>query len=251
MLDRPGEYTLMRQAEDQLWWYKMLHFQVVKLLSKENRNIRILDLGCGTGGLLDQLSNLGFEKLSGIDLSVDAVQYCKERGHEVIQGNAEDAHTFFEKNTFDVIVCNDVLCYFEKERWTQLLSQFSMLLKPNGRFIANVPTLKAFSGMHDRSVGIVYRTSKSELKQLIPSTFRLSNSAYWPFFLSPIVFLARTWQRFQMKRNPQIEITSDVKMPGQFVNQVLWMITKTEYLLGRLKPWGSSLFFVLKKNESN
>ncbi|MEM6885370.1 MAG: class I SAM-dependent methyltransferase, partial [Verrucomicrobiota bacterium] len=47
-----------------------LHNFLVDHLPEIDRNLPILDLGCGTGAWLNQLHELGFSKLYGTDLDV-------------------------------------------------------------------------------------------------------------------------------------------------------------------------------------
>ena len=46
------EYKMMYDAEEKLWWYSILHEKVLAEIVKkyrDNDNISILDIGCGTG----------------------------------------------------------------------------------------------------------------------------------------------------------------------------------------------------------
>ena len=54
----PAEYDLMDAAEDGMWWYRALHAHVIATLAKApglGPGCRVLDAGCGTGGLLMRL----------------------------------------------------------------------------------------------------------------------------------------------------------------------------------------------------
>ena len=58
MLINSSEYEKMYQTEEKLWWYKILHekvLEVIILFFQENKSIKILDAGCGTGGMLEIL----------------------------------------------------------------------------------------------------------------------------------------------------------------------------------------------------
>lgn len=237
----------MHHAEDSLWWYKILHHQVIQNLVDLDYNASILDLGCGTGGLMSKLKGKGFSNIHGMDASPEAVEFCSKRGLDVISGKLEDVTTHFEKNTFDVVICNDVICYFELSEWKDLFNKISSILKPGGRLIGNLPALKAFNGMHDISVGIVHRTRKKEIRTAMTQNLMIKKVNYWPFLLSPIIFLARFKQRIFMKRFPDAPIKSDVSLPSPIVNFGLWFITYVEQPLSFLMPWGSSVFFVIQK----
>ncbi len=70
----------MAQAEQQLWWYTILHEKVLSTLidHKVGKNELILDIGCGTGGLMQRLTSQKFTT-KGIDISDMAIDYCKKK----------------------------------------------------------------------------------------------------------------------------------------------------------------------------
>ena len=70
------------------------------------------------------------------------------------------------------------------------------------------------------------------------------------FFVSPLVFAVRSFQRLKLKLNPKVNITSDVKLPIPLVNYLLAKLTLLENKILLCKPFGSSLFVVAKKHVS-
>ena len=64
---------------------------------------RVLDVGCGTGGHLDRLSQLGFTG-TGVDLNERMVDYaCTARPH--LRFDAADMRALPFDNEFDAVVC--------------------------------------------------------------------------------------------------------------------------------------------------
>ena len=64
MLINSEEYRAMFEVEEKLWWYKILHEKVIAEInsfSKGNKQIKILDAGCGTGGFLLKLQSAGYQ----------------------------------------------------------------------------------------------------------------------------------------------------------------------------------------------
>jgi len=80
MINSYIEYKKMATAEKKLWWYEILHQKVINTLLKNNISKKdfIVDMGCGTGGLMEKLSTLGYN-IHGIDLSEHAIDYCKKK----------------------------------------------------------------------------------------------------------------------------------------------------------------------------
>ena len=80
MINNKIEYEKMALVESELWWYRILHEKVLESLSyyKVRKEELIIDLGCGTGGLLEKLSEYGYNTM-GIDISESAIHFCKKK----------------------------------------------------------------------------------------------------------------------------------------------------------------------------
>ena len=75
---KAGQHQLMRQVEDEHWWYRVLRGQVVRALSRMvPEGWSLLDAGCGTGGMLSWLR--GWEA-HGCEIAAEAVEHCRARG---------------------------------------------------------------------------------------------------------------------------------------------------------------------------
>jgi hypothetical protein len=93
------------------------------------------------------------------------------------------------------------------------------LLKENGTIILNLPALNAFKGIHDLSVGVNHRFSKIEMPDFIdPNLFVIKKKMYWPFLLSPLIYLVRLKQRFDIRYRKNFFIQSDIYPPQKYVS---------------------------------
>ena len=70
---------------------------------------RVLDLGCGTGALLDHLIRARGCSGYGVEIDDANVQACVARGVNVIQFNLEDGLALFGDSSFDVVLQIDTL----------------------------------------------------------------------------------------------------------------------------------------------
>ena len=70
---------------------------------------RVLDLGCGTGALLDYLIRERGCSGYGVEIDDANVQACVARGVNVIQFNLEDGLALFGDASFDVVLQIDTL----------------------------------------------------------------------------------------------------------------------------------------------
>ncbi|MFZ5831191.1 MAG: homoserine O-acetyltransferase MetX [Planctomycetota bacterium] len=69
----------------------------------------VLDLGCGSGGLLARLRDQGHERLLGLERDEHAILACVRRGFDVVQADLNDGLRVFADGQFDVVVLSQTL----------------------------------------------------------------------------------------------------------------------------------------------
>jgi SAM-dependent methyltransferase len=251
MIGKPYEYEAMATCEKDLWWYKCLHDNTLQAIQRHrvSPDKMILDAGCGTGGLLKKLISKGYKNLHGFDLSEDALQFASaSTGLDLKLYDIQQAAAYYEPNTFDVIVSHDIVCLLPEGKDVIAIDQLFRILKPGGLLIINLPALNAFRGTHDLAVGITKRYNRSKVQNLVAPHGKIESIIYWPFILSLPVYLTRLWQRTTMTSKKDQSFVSDVKMPAKVLNQLFYKISHLESAVFKNKPWGSSLFTVIKKH---
>lgn len=247
MLTNASEYTRMADAEGKLWWYRALHNLVREAVAAHSKGTeaRILDAGCGTGGLMQCLARQGYRNVSGFDLSPFAIEICRQRGLNARQGDLRDVNSGSSK--WDVIVSNDTLYYFsDSATQERIVRSFWQILAPGGLLILNLPALRCFRGRHDQAVGIKRRFSQEDVPRLLtPVGFKVVSSRYWPFLLSPLIFAVRFTQRLNTAfSKSDATAASDTRVPPRWLNELFAGITRFETTRLRAAPFGSSLFVV-------
>ena len=250
MIGKKYEYDAMAACEQHLWWYRSLHALTFGSIKKHVTcvNPRLLDAGCGTGGLILFLQKKGFRCITGFDLSADAVAWSRQATSLPIdQADITLTANRYPAANFDVIVSHDILCLLPADAEKKALQQLLQVLKPGGFLLMNFPAGKAFRGTHDIAVGIQRRYSQKMVEQLVGDAAVIKNLIYWPFLLSPLIFAVRTVQRLTASSKNVNSIVSDVKMPPAFLNNIFGTITAVENRLLPSKPWGSSLFVIIQK----
>ncbi len=257
MLHNFSEYQIMYQVENQLWWYKILHEKVLNVIQskfKQNKDIKILDAGCGTGGLLDFLNKNGYQNIQGFDYSKDGVDFCKKRNLPVMQLNILDLKKSYDDSFFDVIINNDVLYQFENKEVKSIFSAFENKLRPDGILISNNNAFNIFYGTHDIAVGGKQRFILKDFKELIADLpLTISNFTYWSLVLSPLILFVRLIQQFKLKLNliDKKNIQSDLIMPNNLINNTLYKIVQIEQKTFKKCFFGSSLFITFHKKNNN
>jgi SAM-dependent methyltransferase len=116
----------------------------ISLIKKYHDRGRLMDLGCGLGYFLHGVHLDKTFDVIGVDISVDAITYVKNRfGHSVYQESHLDR---FDSNSFDVITQWHVLehVHLLNERLVQL----KRLLSANGTLFIAVPNSDSWDAKH-------------------------------------------------------------------------------------------------------
>lgn len=254
MIGLRAEYEKMFRVEQQLWWYRHLHERVTAEITNRfgaRRDLKILDAGCGTGGLLDFLRQRDYANLRGIDGSVDAATFCYERGLPVDLVDLTQLSTYRpDAADFDVIICNDVFCCIDEAALPTLLHELARRLKPGGLLISNNNAFAVFRGEHDLAVGSMRRFVRADFSEVVPAAgLKIQQSTYWSFILSPLILTIRQWQALKLRLKPGTETpASDIDLPAAWLNEALYRLVQLEGRLLPRTPFGSSLFLTMTRN---
>jgi len=235
------------KAEEMQWWFRSRRDIIFRLIRRENKNSKILDVGCSSGPLMSLLRRRGFNNISGIDLSDKAIESCKNKG---IKNSfvMDCAKMSFKDNEFDIIIASDILEHIDDE--DQALSELNRVLKPNGKLVIFVPAFNLLWGMHDEINHHRRRYSKRYLvKVLRKNNFIIKRSSFWNislFFPGSIVrLLQRVIPKKISKKNDQLYVVN------YMTNNLLMRIFKLEnkFLQNFNLPFGLSVFAIaVKKN---
>lgn len=239
------EYAKLAQVEDRMWYFRALHrrlYRAVRGAIGDASVARILDAGCGTGGLLRRLAEWEPKwMLTGIDNSSAACAFARRSGATVVEGSITALP--FEEGQFDAITCGDVLYHFLEH--AEALREFRRCLRPGGVIALNVPAYRWLWSYHDVRVQSKHRFTRGEVHQLfLSSGLRPLFSTYWNTLPFPLVVLRR-------KVFPPRTEESDVRLfpaPVEAVFNGAMAIERAWNRLGGVWPFGSSVFAVARKD---
>jgi 2-polyprenyl-3-methyl-5-hydroxy-6-metoxy-1,4-benzoquinol methylase len=119
------------QLEQMARWYK----RAVGRFLPEDREISILDLGCGHGTFLYFLKKEGYKNILGVDISREQIELAKKIGIKEVK--CQDVLHFL-RNTdgeFNVITAFDLIEHFRKDEVLLLSKLVYRALKVQGLFI--------------------------------------------------------------------------------------------------------------------
>lgn len=107
---------------------------------------KILELGCGSGFMLNYLGNMGFENVIGIDISQEQVSIASHFGQNAIASDVFD-YLSDQEDKFDAVLALDFIEHFSKNELILLFTQIFKSLRSNGKLIIQTPNGEGlFSG---------------------------------------------------------------------------------------------------------
>ena len=106
----------------------------------QDKNARILDLGCGYGALLYWLRQAGYCSLEGIDRSPEQVQGAHNLGLDFVrEGDLMDGLASRDSYSSNVVVAFDVVEHLTKEEALRFIDEVYRVLVTGGLFIMHTP----------------------------------------------------------------------------------------------------------------
>lgn len=239
------------ELEDRYWWFLGRKKAIQNLLSpvldgKESRKttLSILDVGCGTGGMLPFFEEWG--KVWGLDLSFEALTYCRKRseGVQLIQGSA--LRLPFPDETFDLIAACDLISHKTIDDDLTALREFSRVCKKGGYLLLTDSAFDCLRGAHDRFFhGIRRYTTKTLKPKIEVSGFSVERLSYMNMALFPLIYL---WRKLRVHQNG-----SDLKAIPPPLNRCLTrLFTNEAQLLKRWNlPFGTSIICLAEKKDTS
>jgi 2-polyprenyl-3-methyl-5-hydroxy-6-metoxy-1,4-benzoquinol methylase len=114
------------------------HGSQMKILDLVGPASRVLDVGCSTGYLSERLQQRG-ATVVGIDLDERAAERARRFCEAVYVGDIETMELPFEPESFDAIVCGDLIEHLRDPEST--LQRLRPLLRPGGRLALSTPNI--------------------------------------------------------------------------------------------------------------
>ena len=112
-----------------------------------NRNLRILDLGCGSGALLYFLNEAGYKNLSGIDNSSEQIkETAKIDFADVTCGDVFGLLESAANESYDVIAAFDVIEHLTKPELLRFADEIYRTLAPGGLWMIHAPNAEGVFG---------------------------------------------------------------------------------------------------------
>jgi len=237
-----SDYLAVHLAEDRRhWWFRgrraVLRAVIGRVLPA--RSARLLELGCGSGNMLEMLSEFG----EAIGMEADPVMVAAARaaGLDVRRG-ALPHDLPVPDGWADAVLLLDVLEHLDDEAGA--LATARRALGPDGALVVTVPAYAWLWSGHDVALGHRRRYSAARLRRVVADAgFRVARVTYFSTLLFPALLLIRAAKRVMG------DASHDLRPAGHALSVVLERGFALErHLVPRVRlPYGSSLLLVARR----
>ena len=231
------------KGHDINWWWDKARMEIVHECMKKvilhGRNLNILEIGAGYGGMTCMLTKFGSVK--AIEPYSDAASYLRDNLKiETYHGTLE---SFTETERYDLVTCFDVLEHVADDG--KALSKMESLVNDKGFLVLTVPAYMFLWNRHDEINHHYRRYSRKELIKKIPLSFIVKKASYFNTLLFPMAILDKLLFA-KNKRSYSLN-------PNKLINGILYKIFSIEKLILQFAnlPFGVSILLIAEKRNSN
>ena len=244
------EYEKMYALEDTYWWFQGRKNLILSILerggafdSPSGAPVPVaIDVGCGTGLLLDSLRCRSFPV--GLDFSKLALSYCRQRRIRDLVRSEAGALPLRDAAA-DMALALDLIEHIEDD--AKVYAEIARILRPGGRAVIAVPAHPFLWSEHDEALHHYRRYTRRSLRALLQTQpLRIERLTYAiAFAFVPIVVFRLLTRPFRRGKEPK----SHVIILPRWMNQCLIGLLRIESVLLRWfdLPFGVSLLALVSK----
>lgn len=237
-------YRMFFEIQKKHWWFvtkKQIVLDTINKHLSKHADIKVLDIGCGSGLMLNALEDVG--QTFGMDMSDDAINFSKEIFNGRIEKGLLPDQIPYEEDFFNLIIALDVIEHVDRD--IDSLKAIRSHLVSDGKAVITVPAYMFLWSAFDEMNEHKRRYTLAELNtKLVQAGFTVEKISYYNTLLFPVVFVVRMLNNV-LKRDG----ASDVDMPSRPLNFVLKKIFGIEkYMLKFVNlPFGVSIIAMVRK----
>ena len=188
------DYADLYEVEEDFWWFVGMREITEALLEPiiSSGAGRVLDAGCGTGGMLSRLTRYAAaNQIVGIDFSETALRFCIQRQPQLL-ARASVSELPFADASFDLITSFDVLQHVPDQQDALAIKEFYRVLRPGGIVFIRVAAYQWMRSGHDDAIAVQRRYDLAELSaHLRRAGFTIRRATYANTLLFPVAVIKR------------------------------------------------------------
>jgi SAM-dependent methyltransferase len=118
---------------------RLLHRRMLGPLLPLERDAPVLDVGCGRGYALQDLAELGYRNLQGVETDANQAAFARNQQLEVVHAESTETFLATRSGTYAVVLLMDVLEHVPRPAQPGFLRAIAASMRPGGRLICTVP----------------------------------------------------------------------------------------------------------------
>lgn len=192
---QPQDYAYLYELEENFWWFAGMRAITAAMLDSilpEKRNRRVLDAGCGTGGMMSWLERYAPQaNIVGLDFSNEALRFsAMQPNRQLVRGSASQLP--FVDSTFDLVTCFDVLQHVNEGEDARAIAEFYRILRPGGIAFVRVAAYQWLRSGHDDAIAVQRRYALPQMAAHLRSAgFEIRRATYANTLLFPVAAIKR------------------------------------------------------------
>jgi SAM-dependent methyltransferase len=230
------------ELERNHFWFvgrRRIFFDLLDHELGNRRDLRVLDVGCGAGGMLAPLSRYG--EVTGIDASEELIEFCRRRGFERVQvGSAYELPV--ASDAVDLLTLFDIIEHVPDDR--RVLRECHRALAPGGLLFVSVPAYQFLYANNDRVAHHERRYTAGRLRRtLMAAGFSRPRVSYFNTLLFPAILPAVLGKKLlERVREPGDETNLSHTMHPRVSRALAATMGSERHLLRRVNlPFGHSI----------
>jgi SAM-dependent methyltransferase len=243
-------YRQFIELEENHFWFvgrRRIFFHLLDRELSSPGGMRVLDVGCGAGGMLAPLGRYG--EVSGIDTSPELVEFCRARGFDRVKvGSAYDLPA--AAGSLDLITLFDTIEHVPDDE--RALRECRRALAPGGLLFVSVPAYPFLYANNDRVAHHQRRYTAPLLRsKLAMAGFGSPRVTYFNTLLFPLILPAVLAKKVHERFVDPAERTNLSHSVPSLLNRALAATMGSErHLLTRLDfPFGHSIIAMARAGE--
>ena len=235
------DYRTTYELEDHNWWFVGMRRISLSMLGRPAPvadGAPILDVGCGTGIMLEHLAPVG--EATGLDFSSTALSFCRQRGAErLVQARGEQLP--FSDSSFGAVTAFGVIEHIDADR--EALAEWARVLRPGGSLVLLTSAYQWLWSGHDVSNHHTRRYLTKEVAALLRDAgLEPTKVSYVNSILFPPILVVRIIERLRRGSKEPEPHKDTGEVPGPANRLLLWLLGLEQRAIARGKlPFGVSI----------
>ena len=222
-------YVAEAGIEADHWWFVGRRALLSNIIQKFKLppDADILDVGTSTGTNLRLLRDSGFTRITGVDRSPVAIQFCANKGlGQVICGDV--CALPFPDVSFDLVLATDIIEHVDDD--LQALRELRRVVKSKSPILVTVPAFPFLWGLQDE---VSHHKRRYWLTDLLKKLDNVNLPAQRHFYFNYVLFLPILASR-QLMRVLRLRVDSENEINTKWLNRILTSLFRFDVMTA---PW--------------